>query len=261
MNRLTSSTLISIALVAFLICVFITPTQALTLAPGTPLPADYVTGPTTPGKWGSPVFGTGATVTWSLMGTGITIYEYPFSYTSFALADFMPVGYLNQIEAAFSAWSDVADITFIKVDDEGEPFNAPQLSGDIRLAGHDFDGPSGVLAHGYYPPNNGDSAAGDIHFDRQETWKIGFGGSGFDIFQIAAHEIGHSIGLGHEESVVALMNPYYTEVFSGPQADDINGAQYIYGPSQIPEPTSLVLFTIGIFGMAGYAWWRRKRAA
>ncbi len=50
---------------------------------------------------------------------------------------------------------------------------------------------------GNYPPDNAFSAAGDIHFDKDELWKIGFGGAGIDVFTIAAHEIGHAIGLGH----------------------------------------------------------------
>ena len=41
-----------------------------------------------------------------------------------------------------------------------------------------FDGVFGVLAHGFYPPANGNSAAGDIHFDVGGTWRVGFSGSG-----------------------------------------------------------------------------------
>lgn len=45
-------------------------------------------GPTSPGKWGPPAFGTGATVTWSLIPTGTACDGGPC--TSFA--DAMPAG-------------------------------------------------------------------------------------------------------------------------------------------------------------------------
>jgi len=42
--------------------------------------------------------------------------------------------------------------------------------GDIRIGAHKFDGPGKVLAHTYFPPPNGSSAAGDSHYDSQENW-------------------------------------------------------------------------------------------
>ncbi len=47
--------------------------------------------------------------------------------------------------------------------------------GDIRFATHKFDGPGNVLAHTYYPPPNGATAAGDSHYDAAENWVLGSG--------------------------------------------------------------------------------------
>jgi len=172
-----------------------------------------------------------------------------------ALSSFMPVGFGSAVTAAFAAWSAVADITFTMVADGGEPFGAPGPA-DIRLGGHTFDGPSGVLAHGFFPPVNGVTAAGDIHFDIAEAWVLGFAGPGFDIFQVLAHEIGHAIGLGHTSVVDSLMNGPYSEAFSGLQADDIAGAVHLYGapvvgpgpnpnPNPVDEPYTLILMLSG----------------
>ncbi|MDE2600246.1 MAG: matrixin family metalloprotease [Rhodocyclaceae bacterium] len=211
----------------------------------------YVLSPTSPGKWGSPVMGTGATVTWSLMPTGSSCAQEFAGCTMTSFADAMPAGWLNAVNTAFNMWSSVANLTFVQVPDDGAAFNAPTASGDIRLGLHTFDGAFGILAHGYYPPLNGGSAAGDIHFDVAENWKVSFGGPGFDIVQVLAHELGHALGLDHTNVPGSLMNPFYSESFYGPQADDIAGMQHIYGRpvAQVPEPGVLALVAIALLGL------------
>jgi len=211
-------------------------------------------------KWGDPTLGTpGGNVTYSFMPTGTDCSAEFAGCTVTAFDDFMPTGWEAEVAAAFDAWADIADISFSKVADDGAPFNSPTDSGDIRIGGHEFDGAGGTLAHGFFPPPNGNTAAGDIHFDTAETWKIGFGGSGFDLFQVMAHEIGHAIGLKHETTVTALMNPFYTEDFRGLLQDDIDGAQEIYGPAVIPLPATLPLAAagLGMLGLMGR--WRRRQ--
>lgn len=235
----------------------------------------FVLGPTTPGKWGSPTFGTGATVTYSFMNSGVSCAAEGAGCTISALGTFGPSFsvWKTEIENAMAAWAAVANLTFVQVADQGEAFNAAQLSGDLRFGGHSLDGPFGTLAHGYFPPVNGNSAAGDLHYDAGECWEAamdGFGDGCFNIFQVTAHELGHALGLDHTGVPGSLMNATYTEAFTGPQADDIAGMQFIYGPAtgasgpggggggNLPEPAGIALVATALVAASV---WRRRRTA
>ncbi len=190
-------------------------------------------------KWGAPAFGTGATVTWSLMPTGASSGDAGFIT---AFEDFMPGGFKTEVEEAFAAWSEVANITFVEVPDTG-PSGA-----DIRVGGHFLDGRFGTLAHAFFP-NPGSTAAGDVHFDTADPWQVLDGASGFDltqdIFQVMTHEIGHSIGLAHSVGVPSLMNSRNTG-HRGLLPDDIAGAQFIYGAAAgfVAPPTANTTLTL-----------------
>jgi hypothetical protein len=181
-------------------------------------------------KWGSSTLGTtGGTVTYSFMGNGLSMSGEGSgdSIAITSLPGFKPC-FVTKIQNAFAAWQAVSNIKFVQVADSGSAFDSPGAVGDIRIGAHAFDGVSGVLAHAYYPPPNGYSAAGDVHFDSAENWSCDT--SGTDIGIVAMHEIGHSLGLAHEgTTTVALMNPYYNKSLSSPQSDDIQGATTLYG--------------------------------
>ncbi|XP_033108515.1 matrix metalloproteinase-16-like [Anneissia japonica] len=141
------------------------------------------------------------------------------------------------IEAAFKVWSDVTPLIFTEEKGSSVPdiyiLFQPGEHGD----GNAFDGPSGTLAHAYFPaPGIG----GDAHFDESEFFTIN-GERGIDLFQVAAHEFGHSMGLAHSSDPNALMAPFYAGYIANfvlPQ-DDINGIQALYGPNRdIPAPTA-----------------------
>lgn len=77
------------------------------------------------------------------------------------------------------------------------------------------------MAHAYFPVYGGDA-----HFDDAEQWTIN-SYRGTNLFQVAAHEFGHSLGLSHSDVKAALMAPFYRgyEPNFNLHSDDIDGIQ------------------------------------
>ncbi|XP_029454674.1 matrix metalloproteinase-19-like isoform X2 [Rhinatrema bivittatum] len=95
-----------------------------------------------------------------------------------------------------------------------------------------FDGPGRVLGHAFFPPfkNVKKPIDGDLHLDNDENWTLNTK-KGINLFQAAAHELGHSLGLDHSTQPKALMAPTYKGYDPKFQLheDDIEAIQSVYG--------------------------------
>lgn len=192
-------------------------------------------------KWGDGNLGDpGGVVTWSIITSAVPDGQ---GGTVDPLSNFMPAGFEADLQAAFDAWEAVADIRFVRIEDGGGTERVDPVA-DIRIGGDTIDGANGTLAFAFFPGEfSGQNAAnGDITFDSAESWKTSTAGpaNGTSFFLVALHEIGHSIGLDHEDDVPAVMSTFLNDTLTGLQTDDINGAQAIYGNAgTVADPTEV----------------------
>lgn len=183
-------------------------------------------------KWGASQApgSSGGVVTWSLADGGLRGAREAFRLDFFggrsdrsvsgdSLLPYSPVAVLKQ---AFESWSRHANIQFVQVKDDGARIGE-SWGADIRIGFVRIDGAGGVLGLGFLP--GGSSRAGDILFDAADA-RFFAGRNKF--LAVAAHEIGHAIGLEHVTGERALMNETFTGA-TAPLRDDIIGVKAIYG--------------------------------
>jgi hypothetical protein len=137
------------------------------------------------------------------------------------------------VRRAFALWAEQTSLTFTEVSANSADIVIGWASGD-HGDGDPFDGPGDVLAHASFP-NPYDNSQVFLHFDDDERW-VDSDARNVDLLTVAAHEIGHTLGLAHSNDPDALMFPSY----SGPHRfladDDIAGAQSLYGVASAPQP-------------------------
>jgi hypothetical protein len=138
------------------------------------------------------------------------------------------------VRQAFAMWAAQTPLTFTETTNENEANIVLAWATGEHGDGDPFDGPGDVLAHASFP-NPYDDRQVFLHFDDDERW-VNSDARDVDLLTVAAHEIGHTLGLAHSNDPDALMFPSY----DGPRRflgnDDIAGIQELYGVDSDPKP-------------------------
>ncbi|MEY3201877.1 MAG: hypothetical protein RIR70_1427 [Pseudomonadota bacterium] len=194
-------------------------------------------------KWGETTPGTGVTLTYSFKNDD-TIEIAPSNPDYAKNPWYLDDDQKQAVRDALSRWSDVANITFVEVED------TPDSQGDLRFAGT-YNTPEKRTAEAApllagNVPENGDIWLGKRFADETDEASLKPGGYAF---MAIMHEVGHVLGLKHPHDTSptnSLLTPKesdnqrqtvmsYTLDYSvspeGPQPLDIAAIQYLYGPN------------------------------
>jgi hypothetical protein len=147
-----------------------------------------------------------------------------------------PAGLSNaagSLQNAFSAWAGVGAPRISVASDSSA--TSPHADGVDELMFGSTGG--GTLAVTYTWTWSGGGVESDTIFNRGMPWYQGSGDgcqnvAAYDIQNVATHEFGHILGLGHVQDRAATMFPTATlgETFKrSPDQGDVNGIHAIYG--------------------------------
>jgi len=161
-----------------------------------------------------------------LLGSKWHKSDITYKFTSFT-RDMSQQAQRSTIAAALKKWSDVVPLTFTEKQSGRVEMELLFASGRHASCGA-FDGQGGVLAHAFQPGYG--SINGDVHFDDAEFFTVN-SYRGVNLEQVAVHELGHAIGLGHSRDINAIMYPTYRGYKPSYSlgSDDIRGVQSLYG--------------------------------
>jgi hypothetical protein len=131
------------------------------------------------------------------------------------------------VHEAFALWAAQTPLTFTEVDDPSQADILVSWARGDHGDGDPFDGPGDVLAHASYP-NPYRERQVILHFDDDERW-VDSATQDVDLLTVAAHEIGHTLGLDHSSDPNSLMFPAYVGPHRFLSQDDVAGIQSLYG--------------------------------
>ena len=162
-------------------------------------------------------------VGWDGPGTGSAQLSY---YIGQAPGGISQSTFEAAVETALKSWSDVAAITFVQT-------TQPGLNNSLDFTSKSIDGGGGTLAQAYFPSDvNRGRLAGDVEFDSAEKWEVGnsLGSAAFDLVLVAAHEIGHALGLDHSNNPSAVLYPSVSpaQSFKGLASADVSAIRALY---------------------------------
>jgi hypothetical protein len=171
-------------------------------------------------------------LTLSFVPDGTTTAMGPSDLFSTLDATGTPSAWETEILRAYQTWAVNANINIGLVADGGQALGTPGAVqgdprfGDIRVvaaATHSAEVSSGGPFSWV-----GSTLAGDVLFDDSKPFSIGNVPGDYDLFSVALHEAGHSLGLDSSTAPGSAMNDNYY-YHTGLSAGDIANLQALYG--------------------------------
>jgi len=149
-----------------------------------------------------------------------------------------PPGTKNEIRAGMNSWSDVTDVRFYETTDPDADILIGSYSNMSALG-------RAITAFGYGA--NTQYFYGMIQFNGGYSWSLGGTPGTYKVRNVACHESGHIVGLGHTINSTQIMYYSYNVNLTQPGSEDTYYVQTLYkaklpflgGSQQQPSPITL----------------------
>jgi hypothetical protein len=136
-------------------------------------------------------------------------------------------------EQAMAAWLPAGFRFLISRDIYSDPCNSSDHRNGVRFHTHVCGSAFGAttVAVTSIVSLGAQTTEANIVFNSNQSWDVYAGvlkGSAIDFRRVAVHELGHAVGLGHENHASAIMAPIVGNIET-PRTDDVTGVRALYG--------------------------------